>query len=168
MPRCEPGCICGRHSRLSTEERFWSKVDRSGDCWLWMASLDGKGYGQFRLDGRHPWKAHRVAYMLTHGIDDRMVDHRPTCPKTCVNPEHLRLATNKQNGENRAGAQSNNRSSGIRGVYWNGQCNKWMVKAWHDGKPYYGGLFDHLADAEAAAIALRNRLFTHNDLDRAS
>jgi hypothetical protein len=43
-----------------------------------------------------------------------------------------------------------------------------MVTARHNGKTYYGGVFplDQLAEAEEAAIALRNRLFTHNDLDR--
>ena len=36
----------------------------------------------------------------------------------------------------------------------------------HNRKQYYGGYFDTIAEAEAAAIALHNRLFTHNDADR--
>ena len=28
-------------------ERFWSKVDKSGDCWLWTASCARSGYGQY-------------------------------------------------------------------------------------------------------------------------
>ena len=36
----------------------------------------------------------------------------------------------------------------------------------HDGRRYYVGRFDTLAAAEVAAIAKRNELFTHNELDR--
>lgn len=40
--------------------------------------------------------------------------------------------------------------------------------AMHHGRTYHGGYFHDLADAERAAIALRNSLFTHNDTDRRS
>jgi hypothetical protein len=36
----------------------------------------------------------------------------------------------------------------------------------HHGVYYFGGSFADPASAEAAAIALRNQLFTHNDVDR--
>jgi hypothetical protein len=39
-----------------------------------------------------------------------------------------------------------------------------MVK--HDGKRIYLNRFDTTPEAEAAVIAKRNELFTHNDLDR--
>lgn len=46
-------------------ERFWEKVRpaEAFDCWLWTASLNQSGYGQFLVDGT-PRKAHRVAYEL--------------------------------------------------------------------------------------------------------
>jgi len=110
--------------------------------------------------------AHIFSYQLRHGATDLELDHRHTCPKNCVNPDHLRPVPHKQNGENRSGANSNNRSCGIRGVTWHGQAGKWRVQVRHAGRSWSGGLFDDLAEAEAAAIALRNRLFTHNDADR--
>jgi hypothetical protein len=150
------------------EERFWEKVNRTDGCWLWTAGTNNRGYGVFYpVHGKHAL-AHRFVYELTVrplGPDEK-IDHHYLCPKTCVNPAHLRPVTQKQNLENRAGAQSNNRSSGVRGVTWDKRNRKWQVQAKHNRKQYYGGYFDTIAEAEAAAIALRNRLFTHNDADR--
>ena len=47
---------------MSTEDRFWEKVDKSGDCWEWTAGLRN-GYGQFWLDGKNVG-AHRVVMEL--------------------------------------------------------------------------------------------------------
>lgn len=30
------------------EQRFWEKVDKSGDCWTWTAATNQYGYGVFR------------------------------------------------------------------------------------------------------------------------
>jgi hypothetical protein len=153
-------------------ERFWEKVDREGPlnddgtrCWLWTASTLPKGYGKFSVGGKYGgWAyAHRVAYELMRGPIEEFLDHRYTCPKNCVNPDHLRPATKKQDAENLTGPYSTNKC-GVRGVCWT--KGKWQVVVKHHGKNYYGGRFIVLAEAEAAAIALRNRLFTHNDLDR--
>lgn len=40
--------------------RFWEKVDKSGECWKWTATLTHNGYGSFWLDGSL-LRAHRVA-----------------------------------------------------------------------------------------------------------
>lgn len=81
-------------------ERFWEKVDKSGECWLWLASRDPSGYGHFgmgsRTDGtRVIARAHRVAYWLTHGEmpdSERLLHH--TCENpSCVRPDHLELVT---------------------------------------------------------------------------
>lgn len=74
---------------LSTEERFWSKVDKSGDCWLWTSPKNKQGYGVFSRNGTMTL-AHRVADELSNGpIPDGMfVCHRCDVP-ACVNPEHL-------------------------------------------------------------------------------
>jgi hypothetical protein len=44
-------------------ERFLSKVDTSGKCWVWKAAQDGRGYGEFSVQGVRE-NAHRVAYAL--------------------------------------------------------------------------------------------------------
>lgn len=145
------------------EARFWTKVDKSGKCWLWTGSLSSKGYGHFG-DGKRIVPAHRFSYQLANGdIPAGMqIDH--IChTRNCVNPEHLRLATNKQNIENLSGARSDS-ASGIRGVRSVG--SRWLAYVRHNGEFHNAGMFDTAELAEAAAIAKRNELFTHNDRDR--
>lgn len=160
-------CVHGDpvRERPTPEQRFWAKVDKTGMCWVWTAAMID-GYGDF-YDGSAYILAHRFSYQLAHGripqgmrIDHLCFNH------ACVNPDHLRLATQKQNGENRAGPQSNNQSSGVRGVTWNKKTKKWHAQVTHQGRNHYAGEFSILDDAEAAVIAKRNDLFTHNYLDR--
>ena len=65
------------------DTRFWSKVDQTGDCWLWTAGLNAAGYGQFRLgsaiDGsRRKALAHRLSFELLVGPvpDGLELDHK--------------------------------------------------------------------------------------------
>ena len=79
------------------KKRFWDKVDKSGDCWLWTTGLQTKGYGQFELN-RGKRTAHRLSYMLCIGpIPTGLLVCHNCNVKHCVNPEHLYLATNQQN-----------------------------------------------------------------------
>ena len=155
----------------TAESRFWAKVDQDGDggCWVWLAALTEHGYGRLGRGGKRGGVvlAHRFAYELLVGsIPEGMsIDHRCHNP-ACVNPEHLRPVTHKQNHENRAGSQRNNRSSGVRGVTWNRRRNAWQAQVKQRGKNYYIGLFATVDEARLAAAAKRNELFTHNDLDR--
>lgn len=78
-------------------ERFWAKVDKSGECWLWTASHNRRGYGWFGLNGRNH-AAHRVAWMLERGPipDGAWVLHH--CDVTgCVRPDHLYIGDHRQN-----------------------------------------------------------------------
>lgn len=148
--------------KKTTEERFWSKVDKTGDCWLWTASGDSSGYGQFWRDGRMV-VPHRLAFEWEHGeIPEGMqVDHR-CFHRNCVRPDHLRLVTHAQNQQNRRGANSNN-ATGVRGVYWSKRDRKYQARVMLNGKRYHAGYYDTLEEAEAAVIAKRQELFTHDD-----
>lgn len=152
---------------VTAAERLEACTDRSGECWLWTGSVKPDGYGQIGVDGRVV-SAHRLSYELACGPVPKgmMLDHTCHTP-LCIRPEHLRPVTNKQNAENRRGAAAHSRS-GVRGVNWDSRRQKWCARARHNGRDYRGGYFITIEEAEAAAIALRNSLFTHNDLDRAA
>lgn len=117
----------------------------------------------FHQDGKMRL-AHRVAFAALVGeIGERDIDHRCRV-RSCVNPDHLQAVTTKQNSENRD-AMPDSRS-GLRGVRWRPDRGFWFVRVTHHGKSYYGGSSRNLAEAERAAIDLRNRLYTNNLLDQ--
>lgn len=84
-------------------QRFWSRVDKSGECWEWTGTRGWRGYGRIninRITGtRSPQLAHRVSWMLATGVlpsPEDCVLHRCDNPP-CVRPEHLFLGTKKDN-----------------------------------------------------------------------
>lgn len=84
----------------SVAARFFQKVSKLPDapgCWLWTGSVTKKGYGWFNVDGRIT-KAHRLAYALAFGPipTGLLVLHRCDTPG-CVNPDHLRVGTPREN-----------------------------------------------------------------------
>lgn len=146
-------------------EMFWSKVNKTETCWLWTAARTGRNgkYGNFGVGYPKLMLAHRWSYENTHGPipPGIQVDH--ICRVTlCVNPAHLRLATNKQNHENIV-AHSDSQT-GVRGVYYDNR-GYYYVQVGHNGERHSGGTHSTIGHAEQAAIKLRNRLFTHNDTD---
>lgn len=85
--------------RLSAEERFWSRVEKTDDCWLWQGAKNAAGYGHIfnRRSGRTV-PAHRFAYeLLVDPIPDGLVlDHLCRTP-SCVKPAHLEPVTQREN-----------------------------------------------------------------------
>lgn len=94
--------------------KFWSRVNKAGACWLWMGGKNTTGYGLFSLPSP-PWLyertgrmktqllAHRVAYHLTYGIPDAIkyekedyVLHKCDV-RACCNPDHMWIGTHQDN-----------------------------------------------------------------------
>lgn len=79
-------------------DRFWSKVNRSGECWIFTGKTDRYGYGNMWIKGK--WVgAHRISYTISKGsILKDLIMHHCDNP-SCVNPAHLKDATYKENSE---------------------------------------------------------------------
>ena len=94
--------------------RFWSKVDKSGDCWLWTGARDHRGYGRFQVGRRHGTVlAHRLAWELHYQPipDGILVCH--TCDNPpCIRPDHLFQGTQRDNmGDASAKGRLDNRAN---------------------------------------------------------
>lgn len=78
-------------------ERFWSRVDTTGDCWLWTAGKTRQGYGAIRVRGVQ-MGAHRLSAMIHFGMFDRRLYVLHWCDTpACVRPSHLHLGDHAQN-----------------------------------------------------------------------
>lgn len=147
------------------DERFWSKVNKTDTCWLWVSTTNAYGYGQFS-DKKDSLQAHRLAYAWAKGAIPQGLRVGQTClVRNCVNPDHLRLVTIKQAAENRLGLNSTN-TSGYRGVSWHARNSRWYVRVKHKGVTYCGGYHKDVHTAGEEARLLRLKLHTHNELDK--
>lgn len=88
---------------LDVIERFFTRIEPVGGCWLWTGgqaggrAKEGAGYGLF-WDGVKRIRAHRFSYLAFKGDipDDLHVMH--LCHNApCVRPDHLRLGTAREN-----------------------------------------------------------------------
>jgi hypothetical protein len=75
---------------MTFEERFWSKVEKTLDCWLYTGRLDINGYGVFDLADGTTQGAHRVSYRMACGeIPEGCIIGHLCNVRNCVNPKHL-------------------------------------------------------------------------------
>jgi len=93
--------------RIKEITRFWSRIDKSGDCWLWTGPVGREGYARFHPRRNLNLSVHRTAYALVKGPVPRgynilHVCHErdetcaggPTClHRRCANPAHLEPAS---------------------------------------------------------------------------
>lgn len=78
--------------------RFWAKVEKTEDCWLWTAAANP--YGVFASGFGFQVKAHVWSWEQVNGPvpEGKELDHLCRV-KRCVRPDHLEPVTKKQNAE---------------------------------------------------------------------
>jgi hypothetical protein len=90
-------CLKFIAGREGVTARFWSHVDKTGECWLWTFHKNRAGYGTF-WDGERKVLAHRWSFSQAEGeIPEGLVlDHLCRTP-ACIRPSHLRAVTHREN-----------------------------------------------------------------------
>lgn len=101
-----------------------------------------------RIGNTSPYAAHRLAWLIVTGRwPEHTIDHingDPSDNRFC----NLREATAAENLRHRGIMKSN--KSGVKGVHWFKQYNKWRAIIVARGKQIFLGHFDNIEDAKAA------------------
>lgn len=71
--------------RLPTRIRYLFDEDDDGH-WIWSGRLDSDGYGRVSGEMAHRRIWRELVGPVPEGSD---LDHRPSCPRRCVRPDHL-------------------------------------------------------------------------------
>lgn len=105
-PRVEkPPQRVGSNGVLPVEYRFWSRVERRGDCWIWTGAKSSAGYGTFCRKATRPPKSelcHRVSWEWANGPIPDGLCLRHTChTPLCVRPSYLTIGTHQDNMRDR-------------------------------------------------------------------
>ena len=119
----------------ASQHQLSNRLKVGGEC---GSNVDSRGYKRVCFMGKQ-YRAHRVAWALHYGqepvdqidhINGNRIDNR-----IC----NLRLATNTENSRNSGLAKNN--TSGVTGITWHKQCNKWVAQITVNRKNHNLGLY---------------------------
>ena len=119
-----------------------------------LAGTPSHHYSQICIDYKI-YRTHRLIWAYHHGPSKFFIDH--INGNTFDNHiENLRECTICENQHNRK--VSKNNKSGVKGVSWSNQKQKWRARVLLDGKEVHVGFFNSIDDAKASIDAARNEL----------
>lgn len=140
------------------EERFWSKVNKTGPtqphmatpCWVWAAGKSKKGYGAFSIGGKQI-KPHRIVCVLTYGPipQSLCVCHHCDNPE-CCRVEHLFLGTDADNARDKI---TKGRCNSPRGdAHFSRKHPEWLSR----GEAHYSQQYpERISRGEAHSIIMQ-------------
>jgi DNA-binding CsgD family transcriptional regulator len=132
-------------------DRFWAKVDKTSDCWLWTASTTRSGVGQFRTASGMA-QAHRFAWELVFGTKPQGLLRHACGNLRCVRPDHMRQMAR------RIGPNSLSRDAQVRFrnlVDKTPTCWLWRGSTINGGYGQFRNFDEHAAHAGTMVLAHR-------------
>lgn len=121
---------------------------------------DGKKYWCIQVDGKM-YKAHRLAWLVTHGeFPPEQIDH---IDGDGLNNrlENLRAVSDLENKRNLR--KKSNNTSGVSGVRWRKDRQKWQALITVNRKKIHLGLFSDKSEAVAARRAAEAKYGFHEN-----
>ena len=109
-----------------------------------------KGYTSIMISGKN-YRAHRLAWLYVYGyLPEHEIDHidRDKSNNKIDNLRHVSCSCNKRN----VGLRQDN-TSGIKGVYWDKQSDKWRAQITANNKQHHLGLFTDFTEAVCTRLA---------------
>lgn len=138
------------------------------DAIVAYAEVDDEDFGTL---SQFTWRLHSKGYATRSesrdGKEYRLMMHREVLDAGALQVDHidkdklnntkknLRVATNSQNQHN-ADAKTGS-ITGVRGVTWEAERNKYRARVMLDGKIIHLGRFDTLDEAELVVIEWKNK-----------
>jgi len=107
-------------------------------------TLNKRGYLQVRIEGRI-FLVHRLIFAYHKNYFPEFIDHIDGNPLN-NKIENLRACTKNENCRNSKTPMTN--KSGVKGVHWCKNRNKWVSQIWVNNRPISLGGFDDLSEAE--------------------
>jgi hypothetical protein len=107
--KCEHcGITCKKTFRrafCSDKCRFLGYIDKKDDCWIWIGKVANDGYGVVMINGKRI-RSHRYSYEMFKGpINNGMLILHSCHNPHCVNPDHLREGTVRENAQDMINAK---------------------------------------------------------------
>lgn len=117
-------------------------------CWC----IDQYGY----VRGNTKTSKIKMHRLITGCIEGMVVDHI-NHNKTDNRKTNLRICTQQKNNMNRSIVSQN--TSGVTGVFWNKNNDKWGANIGLNGKTIYLGIYDNFEDAVEARMKAEKKYF---------
>jgi hypothetical protein len=88
-----------------SEERFWSRVEKTDGCWFWRGGITTEGYGRF-FHGGTDVPVHHMPMIFRGETPPKypMVCDHICRTRNCVRPDHIRVVHQRINSVENSGS----------------------------------------------------------------
>lgn len=133
---------------------YWKKTD-AHRCKIGqeVGFFDELGYRKVNFKYKKE-AVHRIIFLMHYGYLPKEIDHIDGNPSNNM-IQNLREATRSEQCSNTKLRKDN--LSGLKGISWDKNRNKWLVRVNCNKKTVYQGRFDDLELAELVAIEARDK-----------